>query len=195
MSGWRERVSDLLYDGEEIRDSVDVETSTVVVTSHRLLVFTPDGDGPNFRQVDRPNVDGVSAGTRSETERLEQGVRYGVIGAVLVIAGTVIDLDSLLGDVSGATQSASEFGFGGFMGTLQSMMALLTRLDELLQIAGVLALFLSVVLLGVYWYTREPTLVIEVAGDDDVHVPRSTGASECVQRLQTAVAPDGRPEP
>jgi hypothetical protein len=190
MSGWRERVPDLLYDGEEIRDSVDVETSTVVVTSHRVLVFTPDGDSSNFRQVDRPNIDGVSTGTRNETNRLARGVRYGVVGTVLVIAGAVIDLDSLLDGVSSAGQSTGGLGLGGVMGTLQSMIALLTRLDELLQVVGALVLVLSVALLAAYWHTRERTLVIEVAGDDDIHVPRPAGVSGLVDRLQTAVAPD-----
>lgn len=189
MSGWREQVSDLLYDGEKIRDSVDIETSTVVVTSHRVLVFTPDGDGPNFQQVDRPNVDNISAGTRSETAKLERGVRYGIIGAVLVAAGWVIDLDSLLEGVSGVYQSTG-MGLSGVTGTLRSMMALLTRLDDLLQVAGVLVLLLSAVLLAVYWYTREGALVIGVAGGDDVHVPHSASVDGYAKRLQAAVSPD-----
>ena len=49
MAGWKSRVDDLLYDGETARETVDVGTSRVVVTSHRVLAFTPDADGENFR--------------------------------------------------------------------------------------------------------------------------------------------------
>ncbi|MFC7026658.1 hypothetical protein ACFQH8_02280 [Halomicroarcula sp. GCM10025710] len=36
------------------------------MTSHRLLAFTPDREGPNYRTVDRPNVEGVDVRTSGE---------------------------------------------------------------------------------------------------------------------------------
>jgi hypothetical protein len=196
MVGWRDRVSELLYEGERVSESVEFDDATVVVTGHRVLAFTPEMDGANFRTIDRPNVAGVDTGAQSERGLLERGVRYGVIGAVLLVAGLVVDFGSIVGSVDLTGSAASgRIGVGGIMGAMQGMLDLLRDLDRLLRLFGALAVLLALVVLGVYWYTREPTLVIEVAGDDDVHVPRSTGASECVQRLQTAVAPDGRPEP
>ena len=190
MAGWRERVGKLLYDGEDVQERVAFDDAAVVVTSHRLLVFTPDDDGANFQQVDRPNVEGVSTGAQSEANLLERGLRYGLIGAVLLVAGFFINLDGLLGGVSLTGGSSSELGLGGIMGTLQGMLNLLTRLDELLQLFGALALLLAVVLLGVYWYTREETLVIEVAGGDDIHLPRPPGADDHRSRLELAIAPE-----
>jgi hypothetical protein len=76
------------------------------------------------------------------------------------------------------------------MGTLQGLLNLLTQLDELLQVFGALAMLLAVVLLAVYWYTRERTLVIEVAGDDDIHVPRPSDATDQSTRLEQAVRPE-----
>jgi len=60
---WVERAEGLLYEGESVRETVPVGAGVVVVTTHRLLAFTPDREGPDFRQVDRPNVDGAEVRT------------------------------------------------------------------------------------------------------------------------------------
>jgi len=188
MDGWRQQVQQLLYDGEDVRETVEYDASTVVVTSHRVLAFTPDWDGANFRQVDRPNVESVSTGAESSTGLLERAVRYGIVGAVLVVAAQFVNLDGLVGGVD-LTPSTSELGIGSVLGPLQGLLNLLAQLDQFLQLFGALALLLSAVLLGGYWYTREATLVIAVAGDDDVHIPRPTDASDQVERLEQTIAP------
>ncbi|MFB6297679.1 MAG: hypothetical protein ABEH56_04090 [Salinirussus sp.] len=171
---WRDRAEDLLYEGETVEDAVEWDGASVVVTSHRVLAFTPETEGANFSQVDRPNVDGIETGARSRSELLERGVRYGVIGAILVVAGITIDMDSILGDVDLGAASTSQVGvgLGGIMGVMGRMLGLLRNLDSLMQTFGALGLVLAAVLLGVYWFTRTPTLTIEVAGGDDIHVPR-----------------------
>ncbi|MFC7131763.1 MULTISPECIES: hypothetical protein [Salinibaculum] len=189
MTGWRDRVDQLLYDGESVRETVAFDDASVVVTSHRVLAFTPEADGANFQQVDRPNVDGVGTSARSKAGLLERGIRYGLVGAVLVVAGQFVNLDGLVGGVDLQGQATGELGLGGIMGTLQTMLNLLTRLDQLLQVVGALALLLAVVLLGVYWVTREATLVVEVAGGDDIHVPRPSDATDARDRLAAAVSP------
>ena len=190
MAGWRNRVEDLLYSGESVVDSVDFESASVVVTSHRVLAFSPDGDGPAFQQVDRPNVEAVTTGAESELDLLQRGVKTLVIGFVLVGAGLVIDFESIVGDVNLGGQSSQQLGLGGVMGTLQQLLNLITQLDRLMRIFGALALFLAVVFLGVFWFTRDRTLVIEVAGDDDIHLPRpSDDATEYADRLETLIAP------
>jgi hypothetical protein len=190
MSGWRNRVEDLLYSGESITETVDFDSARVVVTSHRVLTFDPDGDGPAFRQVDRPNVEGVSTGAESETDLLERGARTLVIGIVLIGAGFVVDFESIVGDVNLGGQSSQQLGLGGVMGTLQSLLGLITQLDYLMRVFGALALFLSVVFFSVYWFTRDPTLVVEVAGDDDIQLPRpSERADEYAGRLEALISP------
>jgi hypothetical protein len=190
MSGWQNRVDDLLYSGESVVESVDFDTGSVVVTSHRVLAFDPDGDGPVFQQVDRPNVTGVSTGAQSEQGLLGRAIKTFAVGVVLVGVGLVVDFGSIVGGVDLAGQSSQELGFGGIMGTLQRFLGVISQLDYLLRVFGALALFLSVVFFGVYWLTRDRTLVIEVAGGDDIHVPRpSEDASDYADRLEQLIAP------
>lgn len=196
MSRWQRRVDDLLYDGETVRESVDVGTARVVVTSHRVLTFTPDLDGENFQQADRPNVTGVDTSARSMANLLRRGLMAGTVGVVLLLAGFLFDPESIFGDnlqLDGAT--ADGFGLGGLLDVVQSMFALLMNLDTILLNVGALALLLSTVLIGVYWYFRTPTLVVELAGDEDnLHVPRPDDASAVAARLEGAILPDPREE-
>lgn len=191
MSQWRGRVEELLYDGESVTETVDVGSARVVVTSHRVLAFASDTDGPNFRQVDRPNVVGVSTGAQTRGDLLERTVRVGVIGVVLVAAGWVLDFGAIVGDVDlTGGQATGQVGIGGILGPLQTMLAVLSTLDLYMQLVGALCLLLAVVLFGVYWMGRTPTLVIEVAGEDDIHVPRPDESGTVVERLERAVVPE-----
>ncbi|WP_434530321.1 hypothetical protein ACODNH_11885 [Haloarcula sp. NS06] len=97
---WVARAESLLYDGEVIEADVRLDRGGVVVTSHRVLVFTPDREGSNYRQVDRPNVEGVDVTTSGDWSFLELGVKALVVGIVLVAAGMTVSLDSLVGNVS-----------------------------------------------------------------------------------------------
>ncbi len=93
---WVARAESLLYDGEVIEADVRLDRGGVVVTSHRVLVFTPDREGSNYRQVDRPNVEGVDVTTSGDWSFLELGVKALVVGVVLVAAGMTVSLDSLV---------------------------------------------------------------------------------------------------
>lgn len=190
---WREQLEDLRYDGEEIRESVSAGDARVVVTSHRVLTFSPDTEGSAFRSIERPNVVGVSTGAKSERHLLWRGVRWSAIGLVLIGAGSVIDLDSMLGDVGlGGASGAGGVGLGGIMGVLQQMLDLMRQLDELLQVLGALVVLLGVVAVGAYLLTRDPRLVVEVAGDeeDDVALPRPEDTRDTIGRLERAIFPD-----
>ena len=191
MSRWQQRVEELLYDGERVEQSVDVDSAQVVVTSHRVLAFTPDLEGENFQQVDRPNVEGLGTGSRTREEiLLNYGVKAGVYGLLLVGAGYFIDFDSIVGDIDVGAAGAGKLGLGGILDMTQTMIDLLAQLDDLMLLFGALALVLSVVFLGVFWYLREPTLVIETAGDgDDIHVPRPDDAA--TEQLRQAIRPGG----
>lgn len=188
---WVERAGELLYDGETIREQVRVGDGGVVVTSHRLLAFTPDREGPNFRQVDRPNVEGVDRRTAGNADFLEQGVKALVAGIVLLAAGQLVSLDSLVAGVSlNGVGSAGATGLGGMLGLVQGMLGLLARLDDIMTLFGGLALALAAVVLGVYLWSREAVLVVSVAGGDDVELSAPEDVA-VLERVRAAVRPDG----
>jgi hypothetical protein len=196
MSRWKSRVDDLLYDGESVRETVDMGSSRVVVTSHRVLAFTPDADGENFRQADRPNVETVETGSSTDDRLLRYGARLGVVGGVLVGTGFFVDFGSIFGDVEFDTESAGRVGAGGLIGTAQTLIDILKQLDFLLLVFGLLSLLLMAVLVGVYLFRRDPTLVITVAGDEaDIPLPRSGDATEVRRRLEAAIFPDAAGSP
>lgn len=189
---WADRIHELLYDGETVRETVAVDSARVVVTSHRVLALTPEGDGPKFRQVDRPNVVGVGAGSDGDGALLARGIRWSAIGGVVAAAGTFVNFDSIVGDVALGGSETGGIGIGGVLGAVQGMLALLRQLDELLQLLGALGMLLGVLVLGAYLHTRDATLVVEVAGDDaDVHLPRPADSRAAIERLETAIFPDG----
>jgi len=195
--GWVERAEELLYDGESVQRAVRVGDGGVVVTSHRVLAFTPDRDGANFRQVDRPNVDGVEVRTGGQFRFLMQAVKAILIGAILVAAGMTLSFDDLVGNVSldAGGGAASAVGLGQIMGLLETMLTLFTLLDDLLLLFGGLALALGAAVLAVYLWSRETLLVISVAGGEDIELTAPEEDREgVVDRVTAAVVP-GDPTP
>jgi hypothetical protein len=189
MASWSHRVDDLLFEGESVTADVACGTATVVVTSHRVLAFTPDRDGANFRQVDRPNVAGVSVGTDGQMPLLLQAGQAGALGAVLLVAGLFVSFDGLVGDVDLST--GGELGIGGILGMVRTMMDVLGMLDDLMRAAGAIALLTAVALAGAYRWTRERYLRIEVAGEErDIRLPVPDDRSATVDRLERAMFPD-----
>ncbi|WP_058993078.1 hypothetical protein [Haloarcula sp. CBA1127] len=190
---WVARAESLLYDGEVIEADVRLDRGGVVVTSHRVLVFTPDREGPNYRQVDRPNVEGIDVTTSGDWSFLELGVKALVVGIVLVAAGMTVSLDSLVGNVSlDSGGAASAVGIGGMLGMLQTMLTLMAQLDDLMRLFGGLALAFAAVVLGVYLWSRDRLLVVRVAGGDDVELTAPDDES-VVERIEAAVVPGTGP--
>ena len=185
MTGWLDRVEDLLYDGEEVVERVPIADGGIVVTSHRVLAFTPN------RDVDRPNVTGVAEQASGEWGFLQQATKAFVVGVVLLIAGQTVSFDSLVGSVS-IGSGAAQVGMGGMLGLLSSFLQLMARLDELMTTFGALALLFGVVVFGVFVWTRERQLVVKVDGEDaeDLRLPASEDADEMVQRLERAIRPE-----
>lgn len=192
MSQWLARVEDLLYSGEDVETEVEVDEGAVVVTSHRVLTFTPETEGANFDSVDRPNVAGVARTTRGSVEYLRQAVKALLVGAVLVAAGRVVSLDDMVGGIDLGSTGGAGMGLGGFLAMMQTLLDVLAVLDEILTAAGALALLLGSALLGAYALTREDLLVVEVAGDDDVELPAGGGdVDDVADDLDRAVRPAG----
>jgi hypothetical protein len=186
---WVERAGELLYDGESVREEVRVGPGGVVVTSHRVLAFTPDREGSNYRAVDRPNVDGVDFETSGELPFLLQAVKAIVVGLVLLVAGMTVSLDGMVSSIDlDSAGTAGAVGLGQMMGLLQTMLTLLAQLDDLMRLFGGLALAFGAVVLAVYLWSRERLLVISVAGDDDIELtaPEDDGV---LDRLERALLP------
>ncbi len=190
MPRWQDRVEELLYDGETIERQVDLGTARVVVTSHRVLAFTPEMTGENLRQVDRPNVIGLERSSLTDDALLARGLRIGVWAVLLLGAGALFDFGSLIGGVDLTGQGTDELGLGGTLEGVQRMLDLLALLDELLLAAGAIAALAAVAALGLFWHRRRPTLAITVAGGEDIHVPRP-GAGDR-KALEDALAGGGR---
>ncbi|MFB6234094.1 MAG: hypothetical protein ABEH81_10095 [Halopenitus sp.] len=167
---WQARDDELLYDGESIRERVDAGSDLVVVTSHRVLAFTPEGDGANFRAVDRPNVTGVRAGAQGDADWLRRAAVAGVGGLGALALGLVLDFDSLVptGGVDVAGGGAA--GIGGLLETIGTLLRVVALLDDLFVAVGLLAVLAAVAVGSLYWTQREPKLTIAVAGDDDIQL-------------------------
>jgi hypothetical protein len=190
---WVERAGELLYDGESVREEIRVGSGGVVVTSHRVLAFTPDREGSNYRAVERPNVDGVGYETSGELPFLLQAVKAIVVGLVLLVAGMTVSLDSLVSGIDlNSGGAAGAVGLGQMMGLMQTMLTLLAQLDDLMRLFGGLALAFGAVVLAVYLWSRERLLVISVAGDDDIELtaPDEDGV---LDRLERALIPGDGP--
>jgi len=190
---WVARAESLLYDGEVIEADVRLDRGGVVVTSHRVLVFTPDREGSNYRQVDRPNVEGIDVTTSGDWSFLELGVKALVVGIVLVAAGMTVSLDGLVSNVSlDSGGAASAVGIGGMLGMLQTMLTLMAQLDDLMRLFGGLVLAFAAVVLGVYLWSRDRLLVVRVAGDDDIELTAPDDES-VVDRIEAAIVPGAAP--
>jgi hypothetical protein len=154
------------------------------------MAFSPEADGENFQHADRPNVKGVQRDDGGDATWLLRGTKVLLVGAALGVAGFVVDLGGLLGDVSlsGANRVG---GLGGLVGLIRGLLDLLAMLDDLMLLGGGLALLAAATLFGVYLHTREPTLRVDVAGDEDLTVPADPWHDgDVVGRLRRAIAPE-----
>lgn len=192
MSDWRDRVDRLLYDGERVVESVGVGSDSLVVTTHRLLAFTPDREGANFRATDLPNVGDVRLSTDGNSRYLRWTLRPLLLGGILVLAGTRLSIGDPLSGVD--TSGAEQTGAGGILSTVSSLTGLLAVLDDVMVLLGALCLLVVALLLGLYLYSRETRLVVEIAGDDDLALTVASDRDAAVTRLEAALASAGRPD-
>src|SRR6056297_1382444 len=188
-----DRLSNMLFQGEEIEEEFTVDGARFAVTTHRLLVFTPEGDGRRFDHVDRPNVVGASVETTGRESYVDWSVRTGVYGVVLLGGG-------LLLEVSGVLDRIAEVGTGGrtasptLPGFVEALPSLLATLTDVLVGVGALLVVGALALTALYVSSRERELVIERAGRDPMRVPvRDDDAEEVARRLRTAVGTSSKP--
>ncbi|MEF8775547.1 MAG: hypothetical protein V5A43_03465 [Haloarculaceae archaeon] len=148
-----------------------------------ILAFEPDLDGPNVEQVDRPNVGGVDTGVLPDPGLLWRALQWGFVGAVCLGGGVAIGLDSTLAGIDLSTVGVERMGLDGLTNLLETILDLLALLDDALLVFGVLFGAYAAVLVARYARTRERTLVVEVAGGEDVHPTRPADATDARTRL------------
>jgi hypothetical protein len=185
---WQSHADQLLFGGETVLARVSGLEAAVVVTSHRVLVFTPKSDGSNVRTFHRPNVTGLTKDASGTERWLGAGAKWLVLGVALTIVGSLLDLEGMLGNVS-TEGTASEVGvgwIGGMFGLFSTAFALL---DDVLLLGGVLSIFAGVGLLAWYLKSRASVVRIEVAGGRDVEIPAAGFGDADVGKLQDAIDP------
>ena len=163
------RLEDLLFQGETVEERTALGGSQLAVTTHRVLVFTPDAEGKTFDHADCPNVRGASVRTGGDPRYRDWMVRSAVYGLAMLSGGYLIDrnvLSSLL-DAAPSASGAAAVGIG----ILDTVTAILSMLSGLLLLSGVAAVVAAGALLWRYNTSRARELVIEVAGRDPIRVP------------------------
>ena len=150
---WTAHVDRLLRDGESACDRVELGSAIVVVTTQRLLVGTRAGDGADVRGVDRATVRRVTVETDANRRAAGRALGAGVLGAVLLVLGTLVD------------------GAGVVDGVLGALASLLGVFEATLLAAGVLILGAGAVFGLQYARSRSRTLCVRVAGDEHLTIP------------------------
>jgi hypothetical protein len=189
---WSERVNELLYDGEAVREEVPVGEHEVVVTSHRVLAFTSAlPSGPNYRAIERPNVEGVTTSLDSDAGALQKAVLWGAFALVLVVGGVLFEVGSLF-SIPENLQEGAVGGTGGMISAFTALLEALALVDEAVAVLGVLLLAYAAFYGYRYRESREHVVAIGVAGDADVRlpVPDEDAQSTAARRIQQALATD-----
>jgi len=178
-------VQDLLEDGEHVEREVDVGSGRLVVTDRRLLAFTPEGDGPNYRAIARPNVQHVEIAPRSEFGHVRNGVLYLVIGLATIAAGALLETDNALQGVP-TGPGASRLGVSSLISEAAYWIGLI---DDGIVALGVVFALPAVYHAVRYQQSRRTVLSVGVAGDDDVDLPteRVDDPNGAVERLRLAL--------
>jgi hypothetical protein len=167
-SGVGGRIRSLLYAGEEPQAAVPVADGYLVATTHRLLVYTPRGDGTNLEVVEGPNATAISHDASGNAQLLQPIVYTVGGGLLLVVLGTMLNFQGLSDAVP---RVSGGVGVGSILAQIASLLSLVGLLDELMAVAGALALLVGTALTGAYLYTRRSEVVVRVAGESDLRVP------------------------
>ncbi|THE62769.1 hypothetical protein D8Y22_22140 [Salinadaptatus halalkaliphilus] len=190
---WTDRIDQLLYEGESEQQRVTVGQATIVVTSHRVLAFTPDGD-QQYWSVDRPNVDTVTVESTGSIRYLLWTVGLACLAIAGAITALVFSFTSLVstpdldsesaadGSGAGATDIATES-----IATIESMLAII---DVAVVVTSALAIGLAAACFVLYVRSRSRQLVLSVLGGDDLAIPvGSETVGTTPMELQNAIRP------
>lgn len=188
MSAWESRIEQLLYEGEEVRVQVGGADVQVVVTTHRVLAFQPEEEGPRFRAVDLPNVEGVSRTITGPTEWLVQGGKWLLVGIVLVAGGVIADFEGMLIGPD-LQEGMGQVGLGGLLSLFALLRTFIALIDDLLLLGGLVAAIAGLAGIGWYLYTRRESIVIAVSGEEDIVLPADSLTGPAISKVASAVEP------
>jgi hypothetical protein len=163
-----DRIRSLLYAGEQPRAAMQIADGYLVATTHRLLVYTPRGDGANLQVVQRPNASALTHDASGNTMLLKPIVYTVGGGLLLAILGTVLDFGSMAGAVPSI--EGPGIGVGSILAQVSSLLAMVAIVDEVMAVVGALSLLVGMLLIGVYLYTRQSEIVVTVAGESDLRI-------------------------
>lgn len=179
-----------LLAGETIAERVDVRRGWVVATSHRLLVFDPESSSTRFVTVERPNVVDVRTTGGGNRRIRSYAGRAGLYGVVLLTGGFVARGLGLRSLFTASPDVGTTPGVSGLVSALSLVGTLASLVVDLLFFGG-LAAGLVGLALGV-WYVRgrQPTLVVERAGEDDLEfeLPSNAVGRRLVDSLERGLS-------
>lgn len=186
---WTDHAEQLFLDGERERDRVELDSAVVVVTTHRVLVFTPERDGTDFRTVDRPNVRNVTVETDSNWRSARWALTAGVLGGGLLAAGLLVDAAGVVATLSGERAGPASGAVDGLLAAVES---LLTAFEFTLLGTGFVVLLVGLLFALQYARSRSRRLILWIADDENVDLSVSDGDLErgVVPALTGAIGPE-----
>ncbi|OLZ42523.1 hypothetical protein A6E15_16830 [Natrinema saccharevitans] len=190
-AAWTDRVEQLCDEGERIAHRADLEAATLVVTNRRLLAFTPDRGGRNFRAVDRPNVGTVAVESTDRLAWLGLSLAAAFVGVGLLEAARAVSLGDLVPVEPPSAPALPPVS--DLVGAVREGVGTALLVLEWGAVAlAVTALVLAVALFGAYVRSRSRRLVIRVSGGADLAVPVTDTAVEdgVVADLEAAIRPN-----
>lgn len=167
-----------------------VGDATIVVTTHRVLVFTSgSGDRPRLRQLARPNVGSVEVASSGRLDSLFRAALLAVMAAIAAAVAVLVSFRDLVPDLEGADDESGVDGAPGTdvagetLGIVETTFALIdVAVLSTAILAGIAACWYAI---G-YVRSRDRRLVLEVYGDDDVELPIDSVGVAAIE-LQTAI--------
>ncbi|WP_254762569.1 hypothetical protein [Natrinema marinum] len=196
---WSDNVDQLCADGETVERRVDLERAAVVVTSHRVLVFTPSASGRNFREVERPNVGTVTVETDQRLRQLCWALVAAAAGIALVETARAVDFAGFAPDPDlepTAALPGVEVITNAVETVLSAIETALLVLDWAVLTGGVAAFILAVGFVVRYVRSRSRRLRIRVNGGSDVELSAAgiDRGADLAADLETAIRPGPTPE-
>ncbi len=176
-------LQDVLFGGESLDAAVQLDNATIGVSSHRVLAYRPDGDGPVLQTAHRANVRDIAVSTAGTTTAGYRAVRFGVYTLILVAAGSLIELDTIMEPVSAPTG----MGMGGAVSLLNLVVRLIGYVDEALLFAGFATAVVTVFFVARYLNSRDRVLEITRAGDDPLRIPITSRGQSAADHLTSSL--------
>lgn len=176
-------LQEFLYGGEDILTALTVNNVSVGVTTHRVLAFDQPNSDIRLQTALRPNVTGVTTRTEGTKDTAFRAVRYGGYGLILLGAGLLLDLGSIMDPID----APNGLGIGQVINLLNAFIQFLDYLDDLFTLVGIGLLGVGLAYLGVYLKSRSRFLEIGVAGSDPIRIPITSDVAFQREQLVEAV--------